>query len=214
MDTPAHRSVIEFVRAGPKEAKFSLDGVRGTGVAQLCRLPPGFNAGQAGPQQGAGRLDCIQIAMEGEPRCLCLSIERAQAKLTRFILCEQRRTSTLPCSSSPSSASYRRTRQRRTSSARRSQSEGSGPPAAVSPCIHTLFPPHASICPTRISMQCACICTIHQLGTYQPGSRPGNSTTCEQRKEGQETDRFPLRCYPIRVRVQTGTGDVRRRKTL
>ncbi|PWN32495.1 uncharacterized protein FA14DRAFT_161906 [Meira miltonrushii] len=54
MNTPAHKSVTEFVQAQTPGTKFSFDGPRGSQRSRLCRHP----------DDPSKQTDCVDIAME------------------------------------------------------------------------------------------------------------------------------------------------------
>lgn len=56
MNSPAHKTVTEFVQAQTPGTKFSFDGPRGSQRSRLCRHPDD-------PSQ---KTDCVDIALEGE----------------------------------------------------------------------------------------------------------------------------------------------------
>ncbi|PWN22380.1 hypothetical protein BCV69DRAFT_281382 [Microstroma glucosiphilum] len=53
-DSPAHKSVAEFVRAGGARDRFTFDGNRGEQQAKLCRILPD------------GRQQCMDVALESK----------------------------------------------------------------------------------------------------------------------------------------------------
>lgn len=75
-DTPAHKSVADFVSQSAPNTRFTLEGEPDGDVARLCRVTPPANVGAArgyGAQGVAGvplqpprEGDCVAVAMEGE----------------------------------------------------------------------------------------------------------------------------------------------------